>query len=475
MVFTEKRTKIITTIGPATNSFEAIKGLAEAGMTTIRLNFSHGSKESQLVNLEYAKRASKELGYPISIMLDTKGPEIRVGKIKHGGAQITKGQLLTIKTGEKDFSTHIGSAKEFSVSYKMHLDVKKGDKILFDDGKLVTFVQEVHDNKIIVKTENAHFLKTNKRINLPGIDFSLPFLSEKDKSDIRFGIKHGINYIAASFTNSAKDVEVIRKILKEEKAEHIKILPKIESILGVKNIDEIIKVADGIMIARGDLGLEVPYEDVPIIEKHIIEKCRKLAKPSIVATQMLDSMEKLPIPTRAEVTDIYFAVYMGADCTMLSGESASGLFPILSVSTMAKIAMRAETEYYTDKRYAEKLEVTIKNIEDTRRNRVAADIARRAADGKYKYAVVLSETGQTLDAVSKLRPNLAIIGIVSKENLIGAFGISASVFNSIIGPKLYDKIRKDRKLAREVLASYDIKKGEKYLVVHSENIEELTY
>ena len=475
MNFTEKRTKIITTIGPATNSFEAIKALAQSGMTTIRLNFSHGTKESQLANLEYTKKASIELGFPISIMLDTKGPEIRVGKIKDGGAQIAKGQLITIKTGEDDFSTHIGNEKEFSVSYKMHLDVKKGDKILFDDGKLVTFVQKVQDNEIIVKTENAHFLKTNKRINLPGIDFSLPFLSEKDKSDIKFGIKHGINYIAASFTNSAKDVEEIRSILKEENAEHIKIMPKIESILGVKNIDEIIKVSDGIMIARGDLGLEVPFEDVPIIEKHIIEKCRELAKPSIVATQMLDSMEKLPIPTRAEVTDVYFAVYMGADCTMLSGESASGLFPILSVSTMAKIAMRAEREYYSDKNYSKKLEVTFKNLEDTKRNRIAIDVARRAANGQYKYAVVLSETGQTLDSVSKLRPNLAIIGVVSKENLIGAFGISASVFNSNIGPKLYNKMRKDTKLARETLGSYNIQKGDKYLVVHSENIEEFTY
>ena len=237
MNITNKRTKIITTLGPITDNFEAIKKLAIAGMSTVRLNFSHGDKESQLKKLEAAKKVAVELNRPISIMLDTKGPEIRVGNIKNGAVQIDKDQLITIKTGENDFANHIGNKNEFSVSYKMHLDVKKGDKILFDDGKLVTVVDEVHENSIVAKTQNSHLLKTNKRINLPGIDFSLPFLSDKDKSDIRFGIKHGINYIAASFTNSAKDVEVIRNILKEEKAEHIKIIPKIESVLGVKNID----------------------------------------------------------------------------------------------------------------------------------------------------------------------------------------------------------------------------------------------
>ena len=470
-----KGTKIIATIGPASNSYEIMKELALAGMTTIRLNFSHGTRDEQLENMKLANRISKELKSPISIMLDTKGPEIRVGKIKDGGVHIESGKLITIKTGVNDFQTHLGDANQISVSYQMHLDVKIGSKILFDDGKLLTTVEKVMENSILVRTSNAHFLKTNKRINLPGIDFSLPFVSKKDIEDIRFGIKHGINYIATSFTNTAKDVQEIRKILAEENASHIKIIPKIESVLGVKNIEEIIQASDGIMIARGDLGLEVPFEDVPIIEKVIIAKCRYNAKPSIVATQMLDSMERTPIPTRAEVTDIYFAVYEGADSTMLSGESASGLFPVLSVKTMAKIARRAEKAYYASKNYDNKFEITISNLDDNIHNQMAIKVARMASSGKYRCAIIFTKNGETLDAVSRLKPNLSIIGVVSKENLVGAFGISASVFNWIQGPEYYNELKSNKNLLLKFLNEYNIVKGEKYLVVHRDNVEEFTF
>ena len=470
-----KGTKIIATIGPASNSFEIMKKLTLAGMSTIRLNFSHGTREGQLANMKMANKISKELNYPISIMLDTKGPEIRVGKIEDGGVQIKSDQLLSIKTGLKDFQTHIGNASQISVSYQMHLDVKKGNQILFDDGKLLTIVEKVMENEIVVRTSNAHFLKTNKRINLPGIDFSLPFVSEKDIEDIKFGIKHGINYIATSFTNSAKDVEEVRKILVKENATHIKIIPKIESILGVKNIDEIIEASDGIMIARGDLGLEVPFEDVPIIEKMIIAKCRFNAKPSIVATQMLDSMERTPIPTRAEVTDIYFAVYEGADSTMLSGESASGLFPVLSVKTMAKIARRAEKAYYDSKNYNKKFDITSSNLDDNIHNKMAIKVAKMASAGDYKCAIIFTKNGETLNAVSRLKPNLSIIGIVSKQNLVGAFGISASVCNWIEGPKYYEELKNDKKLLLNFLNQYNINKGDKYLVVHRDDVKEFIF
>ena len=475
MNFISKRTKIITTIGPVSSPYEIMRELALNGMTTIRLNFSHGNRESQLLNIENAKKISLEINQPISIMLDTKGPEIRVGKLENDGVQIYENQLITILTGDEDYKTHVGNAKEFSVSYQMHLDVNEGAKILFDDGKLVTYVQSINSNKIVVKTKNAHFLKTNKRINLPGIDFSLPFLSKKDIDDIVFGIKYGINYIAASFTNSAKDVEQLRKLLRDNNAKHIKIIPKIESVLGVKNIDEIIIAADGIMIARGDLGLEVPFEDVPVIEKYIINKCRKLAKPSIVATQMLDSMERVPIPTRAEVTDVFFAINEGADCTMLSGESASGMFPILSVKTMAKIAKRAEKEFYNNQTYPQRLKLSLENLEDTLHNRVAKKVAQKTMSGDYRFAIVLTKTGETLDSVSRLRPNVAIMGIVSDKSVVSSFGISASVFNPLEGPSLYEEIRKDTKLAYRVLESYSPKKGDKYLVVHRDDVEEFVY
>lgn len=305
MKLIDKRSKLIGTIGPASDKKEVLKSLIINGMTTIRANFSHGDKEEQLSKFKLAREIEKELNVPISIMLDTKGPEIRVGQMKDGAQLIKANTEVIVYTTDADYKTKKGSSSEVTVSYEMDKDLKKGDKVLFDDGKLVTIVTSVSEGSIVVKTVNAHLLKSNKRINLPGVEFSLPFLSQKDKDDIKFGIENGIDYIAASFVNSAANVNELKEVVKAANGKGIQIISKIESDIAIQRIDEIIEASDGIMIARGDLGLEIPYYEVPFNQKKIIRKCRKLGKTVIVATQMLDSMEKSPQPTRAEVTDVY--------------------------------------------------------------------------------------------------------------------------------------------------------------------------
>ncbi|WP_335904867.1 pyruvate kinase [Mycoplasma todarodis] len=285
MQITDKRTKLVATIGPSSDSEAMLKKLANAGMTTIRTNFSHGDKVEQHEKMKKAWKVQEELKRPISVLLDTKGPEIRVGKMADGPIMVETGEIVTVMTGKDDFANHRGVKGEFSVSYEMHLDVKKGDKVLFDDGKLVTFVEEVQEGKVIVKAINNHKLKANKRINLPGIDFSLPFLAEKDRNDVKFGVEAGINYVAASFVNTRENVLELRELMDAAGGKHVQLISKIESVLGIKNIDSIIEASDGIMVARGDLGLEIPFQDVPFWEKYIIRKCREAGKPVIVATQ----------------------------------------------------------------------------------------------------------------------------------------------------------------------------------------------
>ncbi len=475
MHFIDKRSKLIGTIGPSSSDYEVLKKLALSGLTCIRANFSHGTHEEQKSKFDNAKKLQKELNVPISIMLDTKGPEIRLGKMKDGAVLIKANTEVAVYTKEDEYKNRIGSETEWTVSYRMDKDVKKGDKILFDDGKLVTEVISVQDGIINIVTKNQHLLKTNKRINIPGVEFSLPFLSAKDKDDVIFGIKEGIDYVAASFVNSAKDVNELRNILNSNGGSHIKIISKIESQTGINNIDSIIQASDGIMIARGDLGLEVPYYDVPFYEKGIIRKCRRAGKPVIVATQMLDSMEKTPQPTRAEVTDVYWATELGADSTMLSGESASGDFPVEAVQVMSTINMRAEKEFYKKLYYPVQLDEVWNNSTKDLRNQIAYEIAKDAKDGKYKYIIVRSTTGELLSEIAKYRPNVAIIGLVNDEKQIGKFGITNSVFVSLDSKRLFALAKNDFSKAREALLPFNPKSGDKFLVVDRYKKEEFTF
>ncbi|VEU64458.1 pyruvate kinase [Mycoplasmopsis cynos] len=475
MKITDKRTKLVATIGPSSDNYEVLRQLVENGVTTIRANFSHGSHEEQENKFNLAKRVSKDLNIPISLMLDTKGPEIRIGKMKDGKQKVEANTIILIHTTPEKFQTLEGTSTEISVAYDMAKDLEVGNQVLIDDGKLSTVVIEVGKGYVKVKAENTHVLKTNKRVNLPGVDFTLPFLAQKDIDDVLFGIKQGINYVAASFVNTAKNVKELRKLLNDNGGSHIQIISKIESHLGCMNIDEIIEASDGIMVARGDLGLEIPYYDVPYYQKQMIRKCREAGKLVIVATQMLDSMENSPHPTRAEVTDVYYAVELGADSTMLSGESANGLFPVEAVKTMTAISKRAEKDFYSRNYYERQLEkVWSKEQQDDKRSKIAYEVARKAKEGEYKYIVVLSRTGELLKRVAKFRPNSIVIGILENEKLLGGFGAYSSVFVSVDSKKLFSLIASDAKNAVEALKPYGIQEGDKFFVVENEKFSEQT-
>ncbi|RMX36087.1 pyruvate kinase [Mycoplasmopsis fermentans] len=474
MNITDKRSKLVITVGPSSDNYKMLRSLIEAGATCVRANFSHGDHAEQLNKFVLVQKISKDLHLPISLMLDTKGPEIRLGKMKDGKQEIPANKEIKVWTTKEKYETVEGTEKELTVAYDMAQDLVVGNQVLFDDGKLSTIVTKV-DRKagyVVVKTLNKHLLKTNKRINLPGVDFSLPFLAQKDIDDVKFGIKNGINYVAASFVNSSKNVQELRKLLDDNGGKHVKIISKIESHLGTKNIDEIIQASDGVMVARGDLGLEIPYYDVPYFEKIMIRKCREAGKPVVVATQMLDSMENSPQPTRAEVTDVYYATEMGADSTMLSGESASGNYPLEAVTVMSKINKRAESEFYDKNYYDVQLEEIRKNSSNSKRSRIAYDVANRTRYGDYKFAVVLSRTGQLLSEVAKFRPNTLIVGILNDENLIGGFGVTSSVWVSLDSIELFAKIKKDKSKALNALKPYGVKKGDRFLVVENESITE---
>lgn len=474
MNITEKRSKLVATIGPSSDKLSILRSLVEAGATCIRVNFSHGEREEQLKKFALAKRLSKSLGVPISTMLDTKGPEIRVGKMKNGAQNIESQQDLKIWTSDDKYHNFEGTNSQITVSYNMSKDLKVGDIILFDDGKLVSSVTLVEKDFVMARTWNSHLLKTNKRINLPGVDFSLPFLAQKDIDDIKAGIKAGVDYIAASFVNNANNVNELRKLLNDNGGSKVKIISKIESTLGVKNIEEIIEASDGIMVARGDLGLEIPYYDVPYFEKLMVRKCREKGKPIIVATQMLDSMENSPQPTRAEVTDVFYATELGADATMLSGESASGQYPLEAVKVMASINKCAEREFYNNKDYYDTQLEEIRRHSDPKdkRARIAFEVANRTRYGDYKYAVVLSRTGKLLDMVAKFRPNTMIIGIVNDPQIINSFGITSSVWVSLDSIKLFDKIKKNKRSAIKALKAFNVQPGDRFLIVENESLSD---
>ncbi|WP_031543307.1 pyruvate kinase [Mesoplasma photuris] len=467
-----KRTKIITTIGPSTHEPENIRELFDNGMTTIRLNFSHGDFEEQGYRIEGAKKVREQMGKPISILLDTKGPEIRVGKFKDGKQEVHAGQAITIFTDAESFANKECGQGEMTVAYDMSVDLKPENQILIDDGKLELTVVSVKPGIVETVAFNNHTVKTNKRVNLPGVDFSMPFLAEKDRNDILFGCKVGVDYIAASFVNSADNVKEIRQILVDGNAEDIQIISKIESQVGLDNIDAIIEASDGIMVARGDLGLEIPYYDVPYWEKIIIRKCREAGKIVIVATQMLETMTENPAPTRAEVTDVYIATELGSDATMLSGESAAGDYPFITTKTMATINKRAEVEFYNKMYYTKQLENAKKTAGNGPRAEIASDLADRTFDGSYQFAIVLSRTGQLLKTISKFRPNVAILGVSESERLWTAFGAWHSIFMN--RTKDLTALEEDLNGLSDIAKLWGAKSGEKILVVRNKDIREIT-
>lgn len=342
-----RKTKIICTLGPAVDAQEMMEGLIKAGMNVARFNFSHGDYEEQGARIETFKNARKAVGLPVAMLLDTKGPEIRIGKFATGEAFLKEGDTFTLLNEDID-----GDDTKVSVTYKnLYNEVQIGTRILINDGLIEVIVEKIDGKDVVCRVQNGGRLTNKKSINIPNSKIQLPSMTDKDKSDIIFGIKNGFDYIAASFIRKAEDVVNIKKVLKENGGDYIKVISKIENREGIDNFDEILEVSDGIMVARGDLGVEIPMEEVPIRQKEFIRKCGKAGKPVVTATQMLESMVNNPRPTRAEVSDVANAIYDQTSAIMLSAESAAGKYPIECVKTMDKIARSIESSIKYWKRF----------------------------------------------------------------------------------------------------------------------------
>ncbi|MEC9485680.1 MAG: pyruvate kinase [Candidatus Izemoplasma sp.] len=405
------QTKIICTIGPATDSVEKMIELTKAGMDVMRLNFSHGDHKTHKERLERLDKVNEKLGTHVAALLDTKGPEIRTHKFTNGKVTIEEGTTVTIHSEEIE-----GTEQAFSVNYpNFHDDVNVGDTVLVDDGYLELTVKSINRaNKTIeCYAENTHTIKDRRGINVPGVKLNLDFISPKDYEDITWGCQNNVDFIAASFVRRASDIQEIRNIMKYNGNKNIKIIAKIENKEGVDNIDEIIDIADGVMIARGDLGVEVPAEDVPIIQKSIINKCLAKGIVSVTATQMLESMIDHPRPTRAEVSDVANAIYDGTDAIMLSGESAIGEYPVESVEMMVKIAKTIEDQ--VDRKDIVKRANKTTNTSRDIQTSIAISVAYTVIQSKVDLIIVPTMTGNTARYLSKFRPNARILALTPTE------------------------------------------------------------
>lgn len=410
-----RRTKIVCTIGPASESLSMLKQLMEAGMNVARLNFSHGDYEEHKRRIETIRQAEKETGKKIGILLDTKGPEIRTHKMKNGKIYLQKNQELMI-TGEEVE----GTEEKISVTYKdLAKDVQLGDKILLDDGLIELEVIDILGTDIKTKVLNHGELSDRKGVNVPNVSLNLPGMTEKDASDIRFGIEQGIDFIAASFVRRSADVLEIRELLEQLGAEDIQIIPKIENQEGINNIDAILEVSDGLMVARGDLGVEIPAEEVPLVQKQLIQQCNAHAKPVITATQMLDSMTRNPRPTRAEASDVFNAIIDGTDAIMLSGETAIGHYPLETVKTMSNIAKKAESALKYENIYMKRSKESKRSIT----NSISQAVSHTAYDLNAAAILTATESGYTAKVVSQYRPDSPIIAVTSQEKVLRRLSI----------------------------------------------------
>lgn len=408
-----RRTKIICTLGPSTDNEAVMRALIEEGMNVARFNFSHGPHDEQMGRLKMLRKLRKELGKYVAALLDTKGPEIRLVEFEKGKTELKTGQTFTLTTDDI-----LGTDERVSITYKnLADDVKPGDQILIDDGLVGLEVVEikpvakpvntkVNARDIVCKVLNDGVISNKKGVNVPNVDLTMPFISEKDYGDICFAVENDYDFIAASFVRTAEDVMEIRKILAEKGGEDIKIISKIENMQGVRNIDDIIRVSDGIMVARGDMGVEIPLEDVPVMQKMIIKKVCEAGKIVITATQMLDSMMKHPRPTRAESTDVANAIYDGTSAIMLSGETAAGMYPIEAVKTMVRIATRTEHDINYLQRFRQRR--TMCNPDVT--NAISHATCTMAGDLSAAAIVTVTKSGRTARMISKYRPNCTIIG-----------------------------------------------------------------
>ena len=397
-----RKTKIICTMGPATDNIEVLRAMARAGMNVARFNFSHGSHEEHKQRIDRVKAVREEYNLPIALLLDTKGPEIRTGDMQDGKIFLKKGEQIRLTP-----RACLGTPSKISITYPdLYQDVQAGTSILIDDGLIELRVEQTQEQDILCRVLNDGAVSNHKGINVPDVHLSIPYLSDKDKADIQFGIEQGVDFVAASFVRTADDVQQLRMLLDENGGAHINIIAKIENQQGVENIDGIVSLADGVMIARGDMGVEIPAEDVPPIQKMLIKKVASAGKQVITATQMLDSMMKNPRPTRAEVTDVANAIYDGTGAIMLSGETAAGLYPVEAVTMMARIAERTENDIDYRKRFFVRTRKANPDITDA----ICHATCTTAYDLNARDIVTVTKSGRSARMVARYRPSYGIIG-----------------------------------------------------------------
>ena len=417
-----RKTKIICTLGPSTDQEGVLRELVANGMNVARFNFSHGSHEEHLGRFEKLKAIREELGKPVAALLDTKGPEIRLKEFKNGVEMLEAGQTFTLTTREVE-----GTKEICSVTYKdLPQDVQPGGTIMLDDGLIMLHIEQVTDTDIICTVLNSGKIKTKKGVNVPGVHLSMPYLSQKDREDIIFGVQNGFDFIAASFVRTAQDVYDIRNLLNEYDS-NIRIIAKIENREGVNNIDSILSAADAVMVARGDLGVEIDFTELPGIQKDIIDRSFSFGKPIVTATQMLDSMMVNPRPTRAEISDVANAIYDGTSAIMLSGETAAGDYPVEALKTMSAIAERTENEeHYRAQRHAE-IQISVSDA-------TAHAACLTAKDVNAAAIVTVSESGNTARLLSKYRPKQPIIACVMDEQVQRQLSLSWGITSLLMGP-----------------------------------------
>ena len=414
-----RKTKIICTLGPSTDKGDVLEQLMLSGMNVARLNFSHDTYENQKKRIDKVKALRTKHNLPVACLLDTKGPEIRLKTFKDERVTLEMGQDFCLTTRDVE-----GTKDIVSVTHKdLHKDIHVGSSILIDDGLVGLKVVAIKGQDIHCKVENGGTISNRKGVNIPGVELSIPFMSEKDKEDLLFGIKQDVDFVAASFTRTADDIKEMKAFLKANGGEDIRIIAKIENSEGVENMDEILKVADGIMVARGDLGVEIPAEDVPLIQKELINKCRAAGKIVITATQMLDSMQENPRPTRAEVSDVANAIYDGTDAIMLSGESAQGKYPVEAVETMTKIALK--TEGTLD--YASLQRKAIRTAPLDQSEAICMSVAEIASKFNVAAIVAFTDSGFTARKMSRYRTKSMIIAATPNEQTTRALAINWGV------------------------------------------------
>lgn len=421
-----RKTKIICTLGPSSSSKEMIRKLALAGMNVARFNFSHGTHESHLEVFKNLLAVRNELGLPIAALMDTKGPEIRIRDFKSGKVMLEEGKKFVLTTNEVE-----GDENIVSISYKdLPKDLQSQSRILLDDGLIELGVEEITDTDVICRVISGGELGSRKGINLPGTHISMPYISPQDREDILFAVRTGFDVIAASFIRSKEDVLEVRRLLEENGGEHVNIMAKIENPDGVENIRDIISVADSVMVARGDLGVEIPLEDVPIIQKEIIKETRMAGRQGVTATQMLDSMVRNPRPTRAEATDVANAIYDGTSVIMLSGETANGKYPIEALSTMASIAERAENSIdYAQRFFANAANMRSELISDA----ISHATCLIAYNLNAAAIITVTKTGSTARMISRFRPTMPIIACTPSAETQRQLSLSWGVTSLLMG------------------------------------------